>query len=507
MVNIPIPKAPPVKFVELRKSAGILDDYSVRKNLATREGTVEKVPVNNSDIVNKKYLTDNYSTTTTNDGLYVNITGDTMTGALVMGVNGTGADLTLNSDTSNVNLVWDHDATTSNPLLKQTLEDGRLKYWEISGTDTAPQTMSTGIFSIIPTFSTGTTGRGANLLYFAPTDSKSVSTGTNFTRILRGEATRSGTKTTTAADQIYISSMLLADNMTYNAAGGTSNERTGYEFILNGLPTFSNATAEGVTYRGFDLQPGSSSLSIINSTGTNVVNIYGFDIRHTYAEAVIGGAVTATQYGIYYHPTMSSAADVEYAFRADRAGILLASDGTSNTQSTGRLVLGAGSDAEIYYDGTDLRVNPDLVGSGDFKIDGNENITGEAKGQRMVLLCGLSGSIVAGAYLNSSGVASTSTKGFRMPRAGSIVGISLQTSINTFVSSGNATAQARVNGSSVFTTTVAISADGDFGGQSTQARGTDTFSAGDIINAFVNIDSGSYIVAAPIVVIEVQFDT
>ncbi len=38
------------------KSAGILDDHAIRKNIATKEGTLEKVPVNDSDIVNKKYV-------------------------------------------------------------------------------------------------------------------------------------------------------------------------------------------------------------------------------------------------------------------------------------------------------------------------------------------------------------------------------------------------------------------------------------------------------------------
>ena len=52
----PTPKAP--KFDSGNKSAGILDDYAVRKNIASREGTVEKVPVNDSDIVNKKYVDD-----------------------------------------------------------------------------------------------------------------------------------------------------------------------------------------------------------------------------------------------------------------------------------------------------------------------------------------------------------------------------------------------------------------------------------------------------------------
>jgi len=47
------------KFIDLPKSAGILDDHAVRKNLATKEGTIEKVPVDDSDIANKKYVDDN----------------------------------------------------------------------------------------------------------------------------------------------------------------------------------------------------------------------------------------------------------------------------------------------------------------------------------------------------------------------------------------------------------------------------------------------------------------
>jgi len=46
------------KEKQLNKSAGILDDYAVRKVVSTREGTIEKVPVNDSDIVNKKYVDD-----------------------------------------------------------------------------------------------------------------------------------------------------------------------------------------------------------------------------------------------------------------------------------------------------------------------------------------------------------------------------------------------------------------------------------------------------------------
>ena len=46
-------------FSEGAKSKGILDDYAVRKDVATLGGTVEKVPVNDNDIANKKYVDDN----------------------------------------------------------------------------------------------------------------------------------------------------------------------------------------------------------------------------------------------------------------------------------------------------------------------------------------------------------------------------------------------------------------------------------------------------------------
>ena len=49
-----------VKFsTSPNQSAGILDDYAVRKNVDTQEGTISKTPVNDTDIANKKYVDDN----------------------------------------------------------------------------------------------------------------------------------------------------------------------------------------------------------------------------------------------------------------------------------------------------------------------------------------------------------------------------------------------------------------------------------------------------------------
>jgi len=58
MARNPLIRSNPPKLPTntLHKSAGILDDHAIRKNIATKEGTIEKVPVNNSDIVNKLYV-------------------------------------------------------------------------------------------------------------------------------------------------------------------------------------------------------------------------------------------------------------------------------------------------------------------------------------------------------------------------------------------------------------------------------------------------------------------
>jgi len=53
-----MPKKTKPQKTELHKSSGILDDFTVRKNIASKEGTIEKVPVNDSDITNKKYVDD-----------------------------------------------------------------------------------------------------------------------------------------------------------------------------------------------------------------------------------------------------------------------------------------------------------------------------------------------------------------------------------------------------------------------------------------------------------------
>lgn len=58
-----------VQFSEGQKSKGILDDFAERQNVDTAEGTIQKVPVNDKDIVNKKFVDD--------EGFLKNVVEDT----------------------------------------------------------------------------------------------------------------------------------------------------------------------------------------------------------------------------------------------------------------------------------------------------------------------------------------------------------------------------------------------------------------------------------------------
>ena len=110
------------------KSAGILDDHAIRKNIATKEGTIEKVPVNDSDIVNKKYADTQDDTKLDKDGGNADTTIDI--GSEDLTTTGKGTFGNLDVDTLNLNgntisdssgtinfetwhtRIWDGDETT-----------------------------------------------------------------------------------------------------------------------------------------------------------------------------------------------------------------------------------------------------------------------------------------------------------------------------------------------------------------------------------------------------------
>ncbi len=83
------------------KSKGILDDHAIRKSVATREGSITKTPTADIDIVNKKYVDDT-------TGLYLPLTGGTLSGTLFLDAPVTGLDV-LRSANININLEVGQD--------------------------------------------------------------------------------------------------------------------------------------------------------------------------------------------------------------------------------------------------------------------------------------------------------------------------------------------------------------------------------------------------------------
>ena len=141
----------------------------------------------------------------------------------------------------------------------------------------------------------------------------------------------------------------------------------------------------------------------------------------------------------------------------------------------------------IHHDGFIEVISPNMISGTRGYFDGGE-----------------SGTFSSDRYLDfNNGTQMTATRGYRMSRPGSVTAVSMQFDVSStsFGLSGPTTAvysdveiQVRKNGSSVFTTELTnISSTSDTGKSATQARGVDTFVAGDIIQLLVNItNNGGY---------------
>lgn len=117
------PKAFKPKLKRLNKSAGILDDYAVRKNINTQEGTIEHVPTDDNHIANKKYVDDNAGgftdpMTTRGDLIYKDPSNDTT--RLGVGAAGT----FLGSDGTDVS--WDTPAGSGDVSAAANISDNSI---------------------------------------------------------------------------------------------------------------------------------------------------------------------------------------------------------------------------------------------------------------------------------------------------------------------------------------------------------------------------------------------
>ena len=109
-------------------------------------------------------------------------------------------------------------------------------------------------------------------------------------------------------------------------------------------------------------------------------------------------------------------------------------------------------------------------------------------------------------YGNGSTLMSA-TVGHVAIRDGSVVGVSCTSTITGYSAAGTLRVEVYVNGASVFTTDQAISAAGTYSWLATQARDTDTFTAGQQIAVLMTKVSGTFSYGSILAIVECVYDS
>lgn len=193
------------------------------------------------------------------------------------------------------------------------------------------------------------------MLYILPTFSPS--NGDNLNAI-QGQINFEGSSWV-AGSSVRALNFLTSVNTT-NSVGST-------DLTVIGIDIGNNSTDANLTIKdGIGMRISPYSIGDDMGTGNlTATSLYGIKINEI---SISSGTLTATNnYGVYiansaasYSITNGYSMYIEKQVVAtNNYGIVLAGDGIGAD-----LVLGAGKDAKIYYDGTDLVIDPDVVGTG-----------------------------------------------------------------------------------------------------------------------------------------------
>ncbi len=163
-----------------------------------------------------------------------------------------------------------------------------------------------------------------------------------------------------------------------------------------------------------------------------------------------------------------------------------------------------GSDGDVYFDDSDIYME-DLFVSDDVKV------AGEMQGSRMLLHSGNSKGDISGRavyhHFAGSGYQMGVNVGYPMPRAGSVVGVSVIYYVTSIMFSGSFRVSIMKNGfTTLWNVDDLVSGTGKHIHYATQARDIDKFAAGDTIEIKVDaLYTGGYSWSE--VITEIQFDT
>ena len=170
----------------------------------------------------------------------------------------------------------------------------------------------------------------------------------------------------------------------------------------------------------------------------------------------------------------------------------------------------------------DVSVGADLAVAGDLDLEGNLDVDkgltvagaleaeDELGGARVWLPFGESGGFASARYLDWAGNnhLSVAGEGAPMMHAGSVIGVAIRGNISKWSAGDSLDVQVRVNGDVVFTAREAVASKGFMSAEATQARGIDTFSAGDYIALYVPMgpDTLTIALAGVTAILDLQLD-
>jgi hypothetical protein len=253
----------------------------------------------------------------------------------------------------------------------------------------------------------------------------------------------------------------------------------------------NDTTSGTITSAGFITTNGSAILGL--TSGGTILDMYGNNIDLTMRLGHSGSGAGGNQYGFYWkYMGSQSGNDNDMSFFAENQ---------------------TSSDVEVW----ECKQDGALTFKQNVTFDGTINgvTVAASTAKPRAIFTGHGGSSATDRYLKTwDDMTMTSTKGYRMHRAGSIIGVSVNFNCSNLGSntSRSATIQVRDAGSSVFTKAVTIGSTGVTGGTAVQASGTDAFSAGDILTLYLDITASGGAGTLPTITdvtafFEVDFDT
>lgn len=316
-----------------------------------------------------------------------------------------------------------------------------------------------------------------------------------------------GNNRITSADDFNIATLLTAKNFTVGNentdpyitfdGANTINPTIKYkESTLSILPSMRvNLVHKGLWFEEHD----------VNSETGEKISLFGdrFDQDDAYSIGVEANAVffkTPDAYTWYIHTNPSYInPQTGYMMRLLDTGLEVVGDYLGTSFSIGANTLDTNEWA--FLDGQDQAVKTtDNVTHADITA------TGEMKGCRLLIPFSR-GSVTADSYLAFGGNLCNDNYGAPLSRPGSIVSVAVDCWVSAQTTAGNVVFQVRKNASTVFTVTISINGTGYYRGYAVQARGVDTFTAGQYLNPAIDFTTFAGTLLASNMLVEICYDT